>query len=154
VLGCHCGCWSIQAPKDDRTSSNLSVAHIALLGAAVDDVVDCLQRKVHRHEFNNGLQPHEGSTAANAGKARLGDGRVHNPASSELLEHALGDLVGSVVLSNFLPHQEYPLVPSHLLAHGLVQRLPIREFHLHSRVLMASLGEFDGLNVGKPGNLV
>ena len=60
---------------------------------------------------------------ADAGKALLGDGRVDHALVAELLEQALADLVGALVLRHLLAHQEHVLVAAHLLGHGIAQRL-------------------------------
>ena len=42
---------------------------------------------------------------------------------AEFLQQALGDLVGALILGDFLAHDEDVLVAAHLLGHRLVQRL-------------------------------
>jgi hypothetical protein len=42
---------------------------------------------------------------------------------AELGEHALGDLVGAVVVGDLLTHEEDALVAPHLLDHGAPKRL-------------------------------
>ena len=57
------------------------------------------------------------------GEAVLGDRRVDDAARAELVQHALADLVGALVLRDLLAHQEHALVGAHLLGHRVAQRL-------------------------------
>ena len=53
-----------------------------------------------------GFRPAEGRADAEAGEAVLGDRRVDHPLGAELLQQALADLVGALVLGDLLAHQE------------------------------------------------
>jgi hypothetical protein len=69
---------------------------------------------------------------ADAREACLGDGRVDDAALAELLEQALADLVGPLVVAHFLAHEEHALVALHLFAQRLAQRLSVANFtHRH-----------------------
>ncbi len=48
---------------------------------------------------------------------------------TELLQQALGDLVGALVLGDFLAHDEHVAVAAHFLGHGVAQRLAHRCRH-------------------------
>ena len=58
-------------------------------------------------------------------KPDLGDGRVDDALLAELLEQPLGHLVGAVVVTDLLAHDEDARVAVHLLAQGDVERLAI-----------------------------
>ena len=53
----------------------------------------------------------------------LGDRGVDDPLRAEFVEEALGDLVGALVLGDFLTHDEDVGVAAHLLRHGVTERL-------------------------------
>ena len=80
-----------------------------------------------------GRRPDHRRADADAGEPFLGDRRVDDPPGAEPLEHPLADLVGAVVLRDFLTHEEDAVVALHLLGHRLVQGFPIRKHgHDHS----------------------
>ena len=73
------------------------------------------------HELDDRPQPHHRRADAEPGEAGLADRRVDDALGAELLEHALADLVGAVVLGDFLAHEEDVLVALHLLGHRLAE---------------------------------
>ena len=68
-----------------------------------------------------GPQPDHGRADAEAGEAQLGDGRVDHALGAVLVQQALADLVGAVVLGDFLAHEEDRVVAGHLFVDGLVE---------------------------------
>jgi hypothetical protein len=59
----------------------------------------------------------------------LGDRRVDHALRAELVQHALADLVGALILAHFLAHQEDVGVAAHLFLHGGADRLAHRHGH-------------------------
>ena len=54
-------------------------------------------RQVPGHELDDGLKSGEGRADACAGKGIFGDRRVDHAPLAELIEQALGDLVGALI---------------------------------------------------------
>ena len=75
-----------------------------------------------------GFSPAKRRADAEAGKAVLGDRRVDDALVAELLQQALADLVGALVLGDLLAHQEDVRVAAHLLGHGVAQRFAHRSW--------------------------
>ena len=96
---------AVGAAEDDR-AAHLAARHVERLGRRVDDLVDRLHGEVEGHELDDRLQPAERRADAQAGEAVLGDRRVDDALGAELLEQALADLVGALVLRDLLAHQE------------------------------------------------
>ncbi len=86
------------APEDDR-AAHLSAGHVERLGGRVDDLVDRLHGEVEGHELDDRPQARERGADAEAREAVLGDRRVDDPLRAELLQQALRDLVGALVLA-------------------------------------------------------
>ncbi len=80
-----------------------------------------------------GFKPGKGRADAGAGKGIFGDWRVDHAPLAELLEQALGHLVGALILADLLAHDEHAVVGAHLLGHGVAQGLA----HGHSHHLGA-----------------
>ena len=70
-----------------------------------------------------GRRPDHRGADADADEAALGDRRVDDPLLAELLQQALRDLVGAVVVADLLAHEEDAIVLLHLLGHRLIERL-------------------------------
>jgi hypothetical protein len=68
-----------------------------------------------------GLQAREGRADAEARKAMLRDRRIDHAALAELLQQFARDLVGALILRDFLAHDEHALVTAHLFGHGIAQ---------------------------------
>jgi hypothetical protein len=60
-----------------------------------------------------GFRPAEGRADAQAGEAVLGDRRIDDALGAELVQQALADLVGALILGDLLAHQEDVLVAAH-----------------------------------------
>jgi hypothetical protein len=76
-----------------------------------------LHREVEGHELDDRPQLLVRRAGGEAGEAGLRDGRVDDARRAELLEQALGDLVGALVLSNLLANHKDVGVARHLLEH-------------------------------------
>lgn len=75
VLGGHSSCWTIEA-SEDYSSTELTSTHVMELGWTIDDMVDRLKSKVHRHELHDRSESHESSSAADTSEATFCDGSV------------------------------------------------------------------------------
>jgi hypothetical protein len=65
-------------------------------------MVDGLHGEVEGHELDDWAEAFVGSASGEASEAHLGDRRVYHSLLAILLVETFGDLVGSLVLSNFL----------------------------------------------------
>lgn len=115
VLSTDTGSGTVGASEGDVTLLGSS-RHVVGLGTRVDDLVNGLHGEVPGHELTDGLETSEGSTDTDTGETHLGDGGVDDSSLAKLVEQALGDLVGSVVLADFLAHDEDVVVSVHLLS--------------------------------------
>ena len=71
---------------------------------------------------------------------------MHAPRA-ELVEHPFGDLVGAVVLRDFLAHEEDVLVALHLLGHGGAEGFSeVDDWH-SQRILLGSTYVLEQLDV-------
>ena len=114
------------AAEHDR-DGELAARHVPHVGGVVDDLVDGDPGEAEGHELDDRAEAHHRGADADAGEAFLGDRRVDHAAGAELVEEALADLVGPVVLGDLFPHQEDAIVPLHLLGHRLIQGFAIRQ---------------------------
>ena len=125
VLRRHPRRGAVRAAEHDRRA-HLAAGHVEGLRRRVDDLVDRLQREVEGHELDDRPQAGEGGADREAGEAVLGDRRVDDAPRPELVEQALADLVGALVLADLLADQEDVAVAAHLLGHRVAQRLAHR----------------------------
>ncbi len=125
VLGADARRRAVGTAEHDR-AAHLAARHVERLGGGVDDLVDRLHGEIPGHELDDRLETGHGRADTDAGKALLGDGRIDHAPFAELLEQALADLVGALVLRHLLAHQQDVLVTPHLLGHGVPQRLAHR----------------------------
>ncbi len=121
------------------------------LGRRIDDVIDRLHREIEGHELDDRPEAAHRRAGADAGEAVFGDRGVDHPPGSEFLEQPLGDLVGALVLGDFLADHEYPVVPAHFFGHRVAQRLAHGDGghggaggNFRLRRLRGSLGELVG----------
>ena len=110
-------------PAEHDRAAHLPARHVVGLGRRIDDVVDRLHREVEGHELDDRPQPAHRRARPEPGKAIFGDRRVDHALGAELLEQALRDLVGALILGDLLAHHEHALVGAHLLRHRVAQRL-------------------------------
>src|SRR5690606_10033765 len=95
----------------------LPAGHVPDLRRIVDDLVERDEGEVERHELDNRPEPLERSTNSDSGKACFGDWCIDHTLRPELFEHAFAHFVRSVVLGDFLTHEENILIPLHFLDH-------------------------------------
>ncbi len=78
-----------------------------------------------------GRRPDHRGADADAGEARFGDGRVDDPLVAELVEQALGHLVGALVVADLLAHDEDALVARHLFLDRLADGVAVTDLAHH-----------------------
>lgn len=91
---------------------------------------------VHAEIYNgsylaNGAQSSQASTDSHSSKAHFCDGSVDDAPRSVLLVQSSGDLVCTVVLCDFLSHQQYPLISLELLVQGSVESITNSDLSIH-----------------------
>ena len=84
-------------------------------------VIAIANENLEGHELNDRLQAAEGRPDAETGETVLSDWRIDHTSGAEFLEQPLAYLVGALVLSDFLAHQEHLAVLAHFLGHGITQ---------------------------------
>ena len=80
-----------------------------------------LHREVKGHEFDDGLQAPESRTNAKAGEAVFGYRRIDYALGAELFQEALRNFLRTLVLGDFLTHEEDGVVIAHLLSHSIAK---------------------------------
>src|SRR3954466_3126568 len=123
-------------PAKNHRHLELTARHVESLGSYVDHLVDCQQGEVPGHELDDWSKSNHRRAHADAGEAKLGDRSIDDAHRSEFVEQSLGDLVGAVVLGDFLTHQEYALGALQLFAEGLCQGVAISNY-CHQEVVSA-----------------
>src|SRR5690606_4496042 len=111
--------------SEDNRAADLSTAHVSNLGGCVHHLIDGQQREVPGHHLDYRAQSHHGRTDTDAGESQFGDRSVDHATSTELLQQAARHLVGAIILGNFLTHEVYVVVPLHLFAERLVERIAV-----------------------------
>ena len=105
MLGSDCLGGSVGASEDDGTGT-VTTGHVADLGRGVDHVVDGLHGEVEGHELDDRLETVHRSTATDTRETDFGDRSVDHSLGTESLGQTLGNLVGSVVVGDFLTYGE------------------------------------------------
>src|SRR5579864_7906352 len=90
---------AVGTAEDDRRM-HLAARHVARLGRRVDQLVHRLHREIERHKLDDRPEAAEGGADAKAGETLLGDRRIDDAPRAELLQEALADLVGALVLAD------------------------------------------------------
>src|SRR5262249_24631985 len=80
-------------------------------------------RKVPGHELDDRPEPILSSAYADGRESQLRNRRIDDTLGTKLIQHTLAYLVGAVVFSNLLPHQENPVIATHFIIHSFAQRL-------------------------------
>mmetsp|Transcript_1397 Transcript_1397/g.2178 ORF Transcript_1397/g.2178 Transcript_1397/m.2178 type:complete len:277 (+) Transcript_1397:316-1146(+) len=118
VLGCRTSTVSIWTSEDNRTGQ-VSSAHVELLRCTVQNMIDSLQTEIPSHEFDNRSEIMKGSSNCHSCESSFGNRGVDDSFFSILLIQAFGDLVGPLILGDFLSHDKDGLVAFHLLVNPL-----------------------------------
>lgn len=127
MLGSHCCCRAVQTPENDP-SVQLPRTHVVQLGRTIDDMIDGLHSEVDCHELDDWGEAHQCRSTAKAGEPTLSDGGVPESVGAMLVDEPLRDLVGSVIVGDFLPYDEDVRVSGELLVESLVESLSIGQF--------------------------
>ena len=120
-------CTTVGRAADDHRDIDETTRHVADAAGVIDDLVEADIRKAPEHELNHWTQAHHGGADAEAKEGSLTDRGVDDALRAETLPETLGDLVGAVVLGDFLTHKEDVLVAGELLGKGVVQSLSVSD---------------------------
>ena len=90
-------------------------------------MINCLHRKVKRHELDNRAQARECRTNRHTGKTMLGDWRINDALGAEFLQQTLRDFISTLIFGHFFADDEYVAIAAHFLGH----RIPKRFAHRH-----------------------
>lgn len=113
--------------------------HVKSLGSTVDDLIDGLHGEVEGHEFANGLHSSatEGSSDGHTGETHLGNWSVDDSVFSVLEQESIvaenkrsylaketsRNLIGTIILGDFLADQNDAFISFHFLVHRHVERI-------------------------------
>ena len=92
MLCAKLACASSRAAEDNRYVV-LSARHGVHFSRCVDNRIDCYEREIECHEFNNGANAVSRSAYTYTSKTQFRNGGINYPIRSEFIEHALADLV-------------------------------------------------------------
>ena len=118
-------CAAISGASDDHRDIDQSTRHVTDAAGVIDDLVEADIRKAPEHELDHGAKTHHGSTDAKAEEGGLADRGVDHALRSKTLPESLGNLVGTVVLGDFLTHEEDILIAGELFGKGVVESLAV-----------------------------
>ena len=105
----------------------LAARHLANLRRVIEDLVKRNRAEIPSHKLDNRTKSDHRGAHAQSREAALGDRRIDHALGPELLEHALADLVGAVVVADLFAHEKDRAVSLHLFNHGLAQGLAVSE---------------------------
>ncbi len=124
MLGSNCSCWAVEASEYNSSTEN-ACAHVRSFSTAVDDMIDSLKGEVPCHVLNDGLESHERGSNGKSSETSFSDWCVSDSVSSVLINKALCDFVGTLILPNFLTDDKSFGIVSQLFIKGRVQSLSI-----------------------------
>src|SRR4051794_28032303 len=96
-------CRAAGAAKYDR-ALELAGRHETSFRRCIDDLVHRDERKIERHELDDGTQTDHSGADADAGETVFSNRRVDDSLCSELIEHPARTLIRSVVRADFFTH--------------------------------------------------
>ena len=111
VLSSDSGSSTVATTENDG-DVHLTTRHVAGLSSRVDDVINGLEREVEGHELANGTKTTHGSTNGETSETHLSNRGVDHTLGTILLPETLGNLVGTIVLSDLLTEKENSLITS------------------------------------------
>ena len=95
--------------NDDRYFE-LPARHVPDRRRVVDDLVECQETEIDRHDLDDRAHPAKRSADPGADKGRLGQRRIADAVGTELVEEAFGDRIAAAIAPNVLAHQKDALV--------------------------------------------
>ena len=107
---------------DHHRHPHVAVEHVRDRGGVVDDLVECEQREVDGHQFDDRSQAGHRRADPGTNDRVLGDRRVADPLLAETVKQALGDFEGPLEDTDVLAHDEDVPVALHLLGDRVTER--------------------------------
>ena len=105
---------------DHQWHGKLPARHMAQQRGGIDNLVECQQAEVDRHDFDDGAHASQRRTDAGTYEAEFGQRGVAYPVGAELLQQTLGHRVSTAVAAYVFAHQKYPRVRQHRFAQRLL----------------------------------
>ncbi len=110
--------------NDDRYFE-LPARHVPDRCRVVDDLVECQEAEIDRHDLDDRAHPAERGADPGADKGRFGERRVADALGAELVEQALGNRIAAAVAPDILAHQKDARISQQRLADRFTDRIAV-----------------------------
>ena len=135
---------SLGSRSDDQRYLGMTAGEIAHLGRLVDDFVHANGHPVNPHNLDYWTHSSHGCSQRITNDCCFGNGRIKHALVTEHIIYPFCGTEGTAQYSDILPHEEYPIVPCHLLFDGLAYCFTIAYLslgHLFHSFLSINPGE-------------
>src|SRR6516165_2854834 len=96
--------------------------------SSVEDLVECEQAEIHRHQLDDGTHASHCRADARTGEAGFRQRRVADAFGTELRQESLAYGIAAAIAADVLAHQKDILVATQRIADGLAHGVAIGEF--------------------------
>ena len=137
---------AVGGSTDDDGAIDFTTGHVADHGGVVDDLIPGDGVEAPEHELHDGANAEHGGTDSHADETGLTDGGIDDAVITPFVPKAFGDFVGTIVLGDFLTHQDDHGIAGEFLIEGFAEGVAVGEAAGHIR-----RGKESGKGVGCGG---
>src|SRR6185437_12595943 len=98
---------------NDQGDRDLTTGHEAMLGDAIDDLIEADTEEIREHDFDDGPESGERQTQCGADETRLGDGRIANSLSPKFFVQSLAGFEWAARGADILSHDQGARIAAH-----------------------------------------
>jgi hypothetical protein len=110
---------------DHQRHTELIARHVTNAGRSIENLVECKQTEIHRHQFDDRTHACHGGANAGACETRFRQRCVQDPFRSELRLQPLAHRVATTVAANVLAHEEDTLIADERNADRRAHSFPV-----------------------------
>ncbi len=132
-MGCADAGAAVGGSTDDDGAIDFATGHVADHGGVVDDLIPGDGVEAPEHEFHDGANAEHGGADSHADETGLADGGIDDTVITPFVPKAFGDFVGTVVLGDFLTHQDDHGIAGEFLIEGFAEGVAVGEAAGHIR---------------------
>jgi hypothetical protein len=132
---------------DHERHTELIARHVTNAGRSIENLVECEQTEIHRHQFDDRTHAGHRRPDAGAGKSGFRKRRIANSLRAEFGEQPVAHCVATAVAADVLAHQKNALVALDRIAKGRAHRLAVAHLnHFGSdRLLLHGVSPIAGM---------
>ena len=120
-MGCPDISTSVCRPPEHDWNVYQPTGHVPDICCVIKNLIECNIAETPKHKLHDWPHAHHGRPNGKSGKSSFAYGGIDNSFRAEFFQHALGNLVRALELSDFFSHEDNLVISGNFLRKRLIE---------------------------------